>query len=190
LVYVTVQNRFTDGTFGVANTGGQTWTNHGKLAGTLVDAGVFTCTFNGTWSANPQFEKTGFTSLFAFTGVMHVFRPSSGKTWTIDGAFANGTFIAGTTPFIKTLPSQVINNIATISLAGWFSSDDNTWGNLTEGWVTAGSDQYRNLAGSDISSTYAYKIQYEAGSTGAVSKEQITLGGDGGVWFILTFYES
>jgi hypothetical protein len=76
-------------------------------------------------------------------------------------------------------------------LASWSSADDNTWGTLTgTNWVkTSLSNQYRNLAGNDSSSTFAYQLQTTAAPTNNVSQTQLTVGNDATAWRRITFYE-
>jgi len=189
LVVVVLQHRGATNTFSVSTNGGQSWTGLGYFTGTNAESEIFWCRFDGTWDTNPQFTKT--TGASAFSAIMHVFRPTeTSNTWVIDGSFVSSTFTAGSSPFVKTIPSQSITQVATVTVVGWMTGDDNTWGNLSGvDWFTPGSDQYRNLGGSDQSATFAYKIQYETTGSGDVSKEQLTLGGDAGIYFWFTMHE-
>ena len=56
------------------------------------------------------------------------------------------------------------------------------------GWVVLGSAQYRNPAGTDQSSTYAYQIRTTAGATGDVAKTQTANGNDATRSAIVSFY--
>lgn len=171
----------------ISNDGGQVWTALPKVqsTSTIVGARLFWCRFNGTWSANPS--VTGLTTPNDL--VMHVFRPSSGaNTWAVDVAQVEAKYAAPLSPFTVTITGQTTLSASTVTLAGWISDDDNTWGNLAGGgWVVAGNAQYR--VSTARGSTYAYKIQSSAGATGNVSKNQLTLGGDPGTSLIVTFAE-
>ena len=178
LVLMIAQVRYTSGTLAISNTGGQTWTR------------LFWCIYNGTWSANPSVSFSA-AGTYAFTVVMHVFRPSNtSSAWVVDVAQVSSSYAAPGPPYTVQNPS--INTIrdADLVLAVWASTDDNTWGALTAGWYTPGSDQYRNNppgAGNDQSQTHAYRIMAPAGATGIFSKNQLTLGGDAGRRLIIAF---
>lgn len=188
LVVVTLQQRGT-ATFSVGVTGGQTWNSTTRRTYTNGAVQTFYCTFNGSWDANPRFD---FSAGTCTTAVMHVFRATdSGKEIALHIDETTNTFVAGTTPFTKTATGHTTTEAETVSLACFYTADDNTWGSLSgTGWVQTGmSAQYRNTAGSDQSMAFAYKIQSSAGATDNVSLNQATLGGDAGRWTMITFYE-
>lgn len=82
---------------------------------------------------------------------------------------------------------MTVASAPTVTMAGWHSIDDNTWGTLTgTGWVVSGTPQYRNTSGSDQSASFANKIQTAAGATGNVGKSQLTLGADATQQWIIT----
>lgn len=174
-------------TISVGNDGGQSWQSLGRNVGTAnVSLETFYCTFNGTWASNPQFSYSSGTNT---TAVMLVFRPdNSSNIWqfenldTINRASAASHTITGVTPSFD-------NNV---TIASWHSADDNTWGNLSgTNWEkTSLQNQYRNLAGSDSSTTIAYQIQSTSASTNNVTQTQLTLGNDATACRIVTFYES
>lgn len=185
LVVVYLQQRGT-ATFSVGVTGGQTWTSIGRDAGTSnVAMETYWARFNGTWAANPRFDFSAGTCTSA---VMLVFRPDvATNDWatqliqTVNAAAAATITVTGTTP---TQPDNV-------TVASWMTADDNTWGNLTgASWSKTGlSAQYRNTAGNDQSSTYAYAVQTSPPSTlPNVSQQQLTLGNDATTWRRITFY--
>ena len=173
-------------TFSVGVTGGQTWTPIGRDVGTTnVALETFWATYNGTWAANPRFDFSAGTNT---TAVMIVFRPDDNtKVWateqiqTVNAAAAATITVTGVTP----------NFDSNVTLAIWSTADDNTWGTLTgANWVkTSLSAQYRNLAGQDSSSTFAYQLQSVAAGTNNVSQTQLTLGNDATTWRRITFYE-
>jgi len=183
LVCMIGQRRAAGDTIAVSEAGGQTWTSHTAISTTNQTARLFTCTFNGTWGANPSVDFSGGTCTSVH---MHVFRPpATNYTWSVNQALVELDASGNT---IVTITGQTTTGSnPTVTLAGWFSADDNTWGNLgAAGWQVTGSAQYRNTSGSDQSATYAHKIQTAAGATGNVSKEQLTLGDDAATTFIVT----
>lgn len=190
LVYVEVQHRSASTINTVSVTGGQAWKSEATFTYTNGQITVFWCTYNGTWSANPQFASADV--LFGHTAVMHVFRPGSqaGSQWAIDVAQSTGTFTAGSSPFTKTITGITTGANNAVVIACWATADDNTWGTLSgTGWSVLGSAQYRNLAGNDQSMAFAYRIQPQPGATGNVSLNQATLGGDAGATSIISFKE-
>lgn len=189
LVTVYQQQRGT-ATFSIGVTGGQTWKPILRITGTNIAVAGWYCTFNGTWAASPRFD---FSAGTCTTTVMHVFQPSStNHVFYQDLQPINGTFAAGSSPFTKTITGLTTLRASTVTIAAWFSADDNTWGTLSgAGWSKAGmSAQYRNASGSQQSSTYAYYIQTSAGATGNVSQNQATNGGDAGVTYMASFFET
>ncbi len=190
LVFLCGQYRGATGDgFEVSNSGGQIWSSGtAAVVTTNVSAKPFWCRYNGSWPSNPSLVIPSGTN--ALTVVMLVFRPSSGsKFWVPDVWVRVGTFTAGTTPFTKTITGITTVRASTVSIAGWFTADDNTWGSLSgTGWQTPFT-QKRNLTGQDQSCAFAYKIQTSAGATGDVSQNQLTLGGDAGNTMIMSFAE-
>ncbi|MFZ2938390.1 MAG: hypothetical protein WA066_06825, partial [Candidatus Omnitrophota bacterium] len=65
----------------------------------------------------------------------------------------------------------------------------NTWGLQTAGWTNAGTAQYRNVASTDSSVSFAYKVMSTKGASGNVVNRQLTLGGDAGNTKIIAFKE-
>ena len=188
LVYVELWQRGT-ATFSVGVTGGQSWNSLTRNTNTNIAHQAFWCRFNGTWGANPRFNFSAGTNTNAF---MIVFRPtSSSYSWAVDTAQSNNTFAAPSTPFTVTITGRTPTNNSNVSLAGWITADDNTWGTLSgANWSkTSLSAQYRNTSGQDMSATFAYQIQTTAAATNNVSQNQATLGGDAGNTTIITFYE-
>ena len=184
LVIMQGRSRATAGTIAISATGGQTWNVTTQRNQSSCRTRVFWCVFNGTWSANPSIS---FGSALCNTAVMHVFRPpATNFTWLLDVAESGGVYAAPTTPFTVTIPAITTQAQNALVVAFWASADDNTWGSLTAGWNMLGSNQYRNTSGSDGSQSFAYKFQTK-GTTGTVSKNQATLGGDAGTYGILAF---
>lgn len=187
LVIVSLSQRGT-ATFSVNNTGGQSWSSEARDTGTNIAYQIFWAVYDGTWDADPSFDFSAGTNTNA---QMHVFRPSdTGKTWAIDQSQTAAGFSAPSTPFTVTVTGVTTSNASTVTLASWYTADDNTWGSISgTGWSVTGGAQYRNTSGSDMSSTYAHKIQSSAAATGNVSKNQATLGGDAGRSSIIAWYE-
>jgi len=185
LVLMIAQHRASSGTLSINNTGGQTWTSETQLSYSSRRIRLFWCRFNGTWTANPSVNMGSTTTN---TVVMHVFRPSNANcVWQVDVAQFIGSYTAPASPYTVTNPSITTITHGALVFAVWTSTDDNTWGSLTGGWFTPGSNQYRNTFGSDQSQTHAYRIMTIAGATGIVSKNQLTLGGDAGARLIIAF---
>lgn len=179
------------------NDGGQTWTSDTtdgsySYGGAAAGHRLYWCTFNGTWSANPTFDLPSKGGTRGGGAQMLVFRPdNTSKQWFLDTSPVWTPFIAPSTPFTVTVTAGYTpSNNDTVTLAGWCSDDDNTWGTLTgSNWSNTGlGAQYRNLGGSDLSTTYAYTLQGTAASLPDVSQNQATLGGDAGATFIITWY--
>lgn len=187
LVLMIAQSRSNTETLAISNTGGQSWISEAQQNQTNCRIRLFWCRFNGTWTANPS---VSFSSSLSYprTVVMHVFRPSNtSSVWEVDVAKVSGNFAAPTFPYTVTIPGITTLTDGALVFATWASSDDNTWGSLTSGWLTPGLSQYRNLSGLDQSQTHAYKIMSITGATGNVSKNQATLGGDAGAYLIIAF---
>jgi hypothetical protein len=178
LVLMVAQRRASSGTLAISNTGGQTWIWETQQNRANCRIRLFWCSFNGTWSANPS---VSFGGTATHTVVMHVFRPSKANiVWQVDVAQVSANFNAPPAPNrTVTIPSITTITHGGLVFATWASTDDNTWGSLTAGWSTPGSDQYRNTSGSDQSQTHAYRIMTIAGATGSVSKNETSSGGGG-----------
>lgn len=179
-----------------AESAGQTWNSLTQFndTGNLCAVRIFWCRWNtATYNGNdPNFDVVSGSSSIAFATVGHIFRPTtSTNTWAVDNAQSSASYSAPSTPFTVTITGVTPSHASSVAVACWFSEDDNTWGSLSgTGWNVAGDAQYRNTTGSDMSSSYAYKIQSSAAATGNVSKNQATLGGDAGATCIVSFYEA
>jgi hypothetical protein len=178
-----------------AESAGMTWNALAQFndTGNLCAVRWFWCRwdtaiYNGN---NPNFDVTSGSSTIAFSTVAHIFRPTATNyLWAADVSQVSASYAAPLTPFTVSITGITTIKPSTVSIAGWFSEDDNTWGSLSgAGWNVAGTAQYRNTTGNDMSSSYAYKIQSSAGATGNVSKVQSALGGDAGATSIFSLYE-
>lgn len=184
LVIMIGQRRATDITLTVSETGGQTWNALPILTGTNnISPRIFWCRFNGTWTSNPSVAMTNSSTN---TVVMHVFRPPGRNySWAID-VDQQTTAHAAAATITRTGVTTIRPN--TVTLAAWFTADENSWGAPTAGWTTTGTAQYRNIAGTDQSCTFAHQIRTTAGSTGNVAKTQTALGNDATRSAIVSFY--
>jgi hypothetical protein len=184
LVVVFAVSRATSGTLSVSNAGGQTWTSLTQANQTTCRRRIFWCVFNGTWSANPSFT-IGTTCSSA---QMLVFSPtSSAHTWAADNALSSAVQAAPSTPFTCTI-TGVTRTSYGVAIGWWNTISAVTWGTLSgTGWSKTGlSAQYRNTAGSDHSSTFAYNIG--TGATNNVSQNESA--GSAGGKDILSFKET
>lgn len=188
LVLLIGQRRASNVSFTISETGGQEWNELPALTGTgNVSARIFWCRYNGDWVANPSINMAGTGGN---TIIMHVFRPPSrGYAWKLDvDQLQTGSAAAATI----TRTGVTTENANTITLASWFTADDNSWGNLNDisgtGWVVTGDDQYRNRQGQDQSATFAHLIRATVGATGDVSKQQVANGNDATRTAIVSFY--
>lgn len=188
LVLLIGQRRASNITFTISETGGQDWNLLPALTGTAnVSARIFWCRFNGTWTADPSISMSGTGGN---TIVMHVFRPPSrAYTWKLDVDQLQTASAAAAT---ITRTGVTTENANTVTLASWFTADDNSWGNLNDvngtGWSVTGNAQYRNRQGTDQSNSFAHLILTSAGSTGDVSKQQTQFGNDATRTSIVSFY--
>lgn len=191
LVCMVGHQRASAAVLAVSATGGQTWTTHNAVNNTNITGRLFSAVFNGTWSANPSVD---FDATTCNTAVLMCFRPADGRTVvSINQALSEQDHAAAAT--ITVTGQTTTGSNPTITLAGWFTADDNTWGTLSgTGWISASEyggispgDQHRNTSGQDHSCTFAYKPQNSAGATGNVSKNEATLGNDAATTFIITF---
>lgn len=181
----------------INNTGGQSW-NSDVIDGSFSFAGsaaghrIYWCTFNGAWTGgDPTWDAPAKAGTRGAGAQILVFRPdSTSKVWAVDTAPTWATFAAPSSPFTVSITGRTPVNSDTVTLAGWCSDDDNTWGTLSgTGWSkTSLAAQYRNQGGSDLSTTYAYNLKGAPSATNNVSQNQATLGGDAGSTFIVTFY--
>lgn len=198
LAIIYAAKRNATGTISISNTGGQSWTDVGSVnsSGGTLTGNAFWCTFNGTWSAAPS---VSFSATTNNTVVMIVFRPDGTTyTWGYD-TYSAGTasnpsltsFAAIASPGSTWITPPTPTHDNNITIAGWNTDDDNTWGTLTgAGWSKTGlSAQYRNTSGSDTSQSFAYLIQTTAQQTTNVTQTELTLGNDGGLLLWITFYE-
>lgn len=173
----------------VPTAGGQTWYPILWAGTTALSVAVWCCTFNGTWSVNPQFQDDSGNAA-PLICKMDVFRPSAaGKFIDIAWSPIKTDFVAGSSPFTKTVTGITTIIANEMVIADYISVDDNTWGSLTAGWTNAGGAQIRNPSGSGLSISTAYQAFASPGATGNVAENEATLGGDAGLDIIMSIYE-
>lgn len=192
LVYLWIARKNADD-ISLFETGGQTWTAGTLRQGISSSAKVFSCRFNGTWTANPAV----LTSNHGDTGLpvslyMAVYRPTSGaNTWAIDVAESWNTFPAPVSPFDVQAAGRTTVASSTVTIASWILDGSRTWTLQTGGWTNSGSAQYRNpdpvAPARPISLSTAYKILSSPAATGNVVNREGSSGA--GFWVINTFKE-
>jgi hypothetical protein len=154
---------------------GQSWTSEAEQnLGTTNYRTRNWCTFDGTWDTDLSLTTTNGT---ANSCQVLIFRAEEATdTWVQDVAQAETEDT--TSPFAATAVTTVANEV--IVLCSWATPDNNTWSAVSgAGWIDIGSAQYRNLASTDMSDTYAYYWAPTGGTdTGSPSKTQTALGAD------------
>lgn len=187
LVVLVSGNRLA-GTHTINSTGGQTWTRIHDVSDTV---NFWWTRFNGMWSGSVSTSCTATTCrstmLLAFS--------SSGLTynWGVESSEISGSLsAAGAGPY--NIPGRTTSNASSVTIALWSTADDNSWtAGVTSsdgGWLgITDAPQYRNLASTDASYTFAYNIRTSAGIVGAVSRSQHTVTNDATTYELITFYE-
>ena len=190
LVVVVVMLGSTSYTISNPTTGGQTWTESGYIAySTTIRAKVYQCVFDGTWTANPEFQSSASHSI---TVVMHVFRPDGSGVWNTIAALSSGTYTAPSSPYDVTIDASAISAGVRggVCIAVWASVDDNQWTLQTAGWSVLGGAQYRNDGATyDRSLAFAYKVLGPNEAATSVVSRQATNQPDAGAWIILSYYD-
>lgn len=151
----------------ISETGGQAWLGPYEVAANDQVFAVFWCAFTGIWTASPSLAFAAQGGTQAATAIMHIFRCSTGCVWALDTPMAGGAE-ASASPVIITGITPVVRN--TVTLAGWAVPNASTWGTLSgAGWIVTGTAQYRNIAGTDQSASFAHFLQAGPSATGDVS---------------------
>ena len=190
VIFIAYQ-RGTAATIAISEASGQTWsTAIARTASStaILTYAVFWCRYNGTWGSNPSVVFASGTSTSV---VMHVFRPTnSTKVWALKDAGSSSRAAASPMSGSGLAPASM--NTGDFGIAGWITDDDNTMGAIggTDAMTDMGSAQYRNTSGSDMSSSYAYKIPTGSFSPSSFTKTQATNGNDPYVNMYLEFTES
>lgn len=196
LVIVAIEFKGSGVTLNFNETNGQTWSFFTQFAdsGAAICARFAWCKYSSTADNGNNIRTSNGSGTTAHSSALWIFRPTvSTNLFAVDTDQVSSQFAAGSTPFTKTITGVTPKNNSNLSIAGWFSTDDNSWGNLAgTNWnnLNMGGDaQIRNLQGTDMSMAFAYQIQSIAAATNNVSKDQTALGGDAGCASIFTIYE-
>jgi hypothetical protein len=172
--------------------GGQSWTTETQVVsvdvgGVTLRSTLFHCRFNGTWSADPSIA-TSNASGNSMAVVMNVFRGVD-LTTAIDVTAASAQFAAPGGSNDVTISAITTNTANALAFAMWHTFTlANTWTVQTGGWTQGTPAQVRATSGSPQSSSWAYKIQVGAGTTGAVVNRES--GNTAGVSWILALKEA
>lgn len=188
LVVVVCFNRLKSDTHAVYNNGGQSWTKltTQTTTGAFTTATWFYCVYDGTWDANPSFSHGGTNN----TCMMMVFRPTSGYTWSVDVTEAPALFSAPGSPYDVTITGITCAS-ASVAIASWASSDDNTWAYQSgTSWTQPTGATVNNTAGSDSGVLMAYRLMPSGGASGSPVGRETTVGGDPGCQNIMSFKEA
>lgn len=160
-------HRLAADTITLSATGGQTWNDTGNINGTGCSIHAWWCQFNGTWGANPSLAFASESGTIPVSAIMVVFRSDVNVRWSVDTAIAGGTEASASPVVITGITPKYKENV---SIAIWLVTNISTWGTIAgAGWVQITTAQFRNSAGSDVSSAVAYQIQGAAAATGDVS---------------------
>lgn len=148
------------------------------------------CTFNGTWSADPQVD-VGIND--AVQLVMGVFRPtSSSYVWDDESTVSGTTFASPGAGASTNLPGKRTSHISTVTLAFYATTNRPTWTpDTSTGFVAFPSNQYRNSATGKTKTCIhlMYKILTSADATGDVNSTQGALNKGPGGCQMSTWYE-
>lgn len=172
-VLVVAHYKGTGTTLSVAAGDGQTWTSEAdqESVATGYSTRLFRCKFNGTWSANPIFTKTG-TGTLAYSIRMIVFRGVD-PTNPIDVAYQWEETASSNT---QTAPSLTTVTNGAVVVHFLCTSDDNTFSLDTAGWNAFNPLYVRNLSGNDQATAGAYKVIATAGASGTCQFTLTALG--------------
>lgn len=162
VVFVTARNN-TDPA--VSNDGGQTWTSQtSNVNGSTIVGRLFTCVFNGTWSANPTFSTgSDANGVCLYMGVWSSCAGFDVSPTALD--LASGTS--------KTLPTFDTGVNGALAVFIWGEPDDNVLSGQDAGWTgpngSTGSlnDHVGNQGGSDIGLFVSVKSVTTAGASGS-----------------------
>lgn len=163
----------------VSVTGGQTWTEHFEQL-TNAFIALYSCVFNGTWTADPQFDFAG-TAVGGIGWAMAYSGVDNTTPWDVSPTAA---LQATSTTYV--IADYNTNTNGALAFVGGASLDNNTWSvdNSFAAVSGAGNIYWRNSAGNDSSMVLASKSIATAGAVGATTMTQATLGGDAGSkWF-------
>ena len=163
----------------IPNAGGQTWTfvkiRDGNVSGLPSIWDCF-CTFNGTWTANPQFSISG--SVVSKLYVMNVMRPPvPGGFWTTDQGPTNASNTGSGSPGSYVCPgmTNTVNkpNVTIFALQNYSSGFNSLSGAY---WKLLGPEFYLAAGANARTGTLIYQIQGFINPVGATGNA--TIGGD------------
>jgi hypothetical protein len=177
-------------TFSATTTGGQSWSFTTPRTGATggMASVVGHCRYNGTWAADPVFTiSSGGTS--PMMGSMLVFRGVD-TTTAIDVAETSSGNAAPGGSFDVTIAAINTNTNNAMAVACWTSADDNSWTLQTGTWTAQTPAQTKNLAGTDISMSLAWRTIASAGTSGSVTNRQVTITNDTNNTHILALREA
>ena len=160
--------------FSVTTTGGQTWAEHHDAQDT-ADNALYSCVFNGTWSADPVFDLPGTVAA-----------PRLMWVWVLRGVHADVWDVTPTWATDSDTSYQIADfntNTDGAWAFGWGGSvDNNTW-TVNNSFVApsgSGNIYWRSSGGADASIVLCRKEIAVAGAVGAFTMTQATLGADAG----------
>jgi len=148
-------------------TGGQSWTLTQDRNTSLPEIWTAWCTFNGTWSANPQFAITG-TSV-AKSAQMFVVRSNKvGAVWAVDQYSSLVTTSVGGGVFDQTITGVTNTNNRVVTIArAVVSVSGYTYSSHTPlNWIWMGGQNFRNTGSNNKNILYGYLYQPIGGATG------------------------
>jgi len=163
-------------TCSVSTTGGQTWTENLDATLNGLAFALYTCVFNGTWTADPVVTNTGASPprtawAAGFTGV------DTTTPWEV-APVAQAQ--ASASSYTEATWNTTNNNAWAV--VGGGANDDNTWSVDNSFVAVSGSGNiYRRTAGgTDCSIALTRKAIPTAGAVGATVLTLATLGPDSG----------
>jgi hypothetical protein len=160
----------------VLEAGGQNWTTQTLVTDASISLQVHTAVFNGTWSADPSWTGAGGDP---FSGVMHVFSPTSGYVFNPlpDTAQAAGNgALPASPPYDVSIASVISGSASRVALFTWAVGANYGWTLQTGGFTATGASHFNNTSGSGLSLSTAHLIQTGSGATGAVVNQTTNTG--------------
>jgi hypothetical protein len=174
-------------------TGGQSWrqstVSGASFAGNDMAFRLWFCEYNGTWSTDPSLAYSSQSGTQPVTTYLIVFRPDVVGAWFIDLELAP-VGESSQDPMVLTdaTPTKRDN----VTLCGIFLNSALTVASLSgSGWTLetiGGANQIRNLAGSDQTASFGYRLQ---STPAATADPSFDLSGSGvGGSFTICLYNS
>lgn len=156
--------RATTGTTSITTTGGQTWTEHFELSPDNVPFAVYSCVFNGTWTADPVITYSGSAAarLLWVTIWRNV---DNTDRWDVDP-----TVVDPTTGGDQSFAFNTNTNGALAMLGG--GQGDNNTGTVNNSFTApagSGNIYWRSSGGADFNIGHAVKLIPTAGAIGTTT---------------------